>query len=153
MLSNFSTRTYHHSIHAGADLVAYQKAWGAPPKLVALIKDLHTHHAAVNRSEIDSAPVGTSGGYKQGCVLAPPLFNVCLDSIICQLLPQLPQLGVTICYKIDGHLMHCKKPTEEVLMCVRMYAENISLACDTIEKLRVAVTTMDATLPRWGTYN
>jgi len=51
-----------------------------------------------------------------GCVLAPPLFNVCLDSVIRQLLPQLQRLGVTICYKIDGQLTHCKNPTEEVLM-------------------------------------
>jgi len=123
---------------------------GAPPKLVALIRDLHTHHSAVICSEVDSAPVGTSVGFKQGCVLAPPLFNVCLDSVIRQLLPQLQQLGVTICYKIDGHIMHCKKPTEEVLMWILMYADDISLACDTAEKLRVAVTTMDATFLRWG---
>ena len=55
--------------------------------------------------------------------------------------------GVTICYKIDGQLMHCKKPTEEVLMWI---LNDISLACDTAEKLRVAVTTMDATFLRWG---
>ncbi len=101
------------------DSVDREMAWqlllsrGAPPKLVALIRDLHTHHSAVICSEVDSAPVGTSVEFKQGCVLAPPLFNVCLDSVIRQLLPQLQQLGVTICYKIDGQLMHCKKPTEE----------------------------------------
>jgi len=37
---------------------------GAPPKLVALIRDLHTHHSAVIRSEVDSAPVDTSVGFK-----------------------------------------------------------------------------------------
>ena len=30
------------------------------------------------------------------------------------------------------------------------YADDISLACDTAEKLRVAVTTMDATFLPWG---
>ncbi len=138
------------------DSVDREMAWqillsrGAPPKLVALIRDLHMHHSAVIRSEVDSAPVGTSVGFKQGCVLAPPLFNVCLDSVIRQLLPQLQQLGVTISYKIDGQLMHCKKPTEEVLMWILMYVDDISLACDTAEKLRVAVTTMDATFLRRG---
>ena len=120
---------------------------GAPPKLVALIKDLHRHHSAVIRSEVDSAPVSTSVGLKQGCVLAPPFFDVCLDSVIRQLLPQ---LGVTICYKIDGQLMHCKNSTEEVLMWILLYADDISLACDTSEKLREAVITMDATFLRWG---
>ena len=138
------------------DSVDREMAWqillsrGALPKLVALIRDFHTHHSAVIRSEVDSAPVGTSVGFTQGCVLAPLFFNVCLDSVICQLLPQLQQLGDTICYKIDGQLMHCKKPAEEVLIWILMYADDISLACDTAEKLRVAVTTMDATFLRWG---
>ena len=35
-------------------------------------------------------------------------------------------------------------------MGILMYADDISLACDTAEKLRVAVTTMDATFLRWG---
>ena len=74
----------------------------------------------------------------------------CLDSVMRQLLPQLQQLGVTICYKIDGQLMHCKNPTEEVLMWILLYADDISLACDTAEKLREAVITMDAIFLRWG---
>jgi len=78
------------------------------------------------------------------------LFNVCLDSVIRQLLPQLQRLGVTICYKIYGQLMHCKNPTEEVLMWILLYADDISLACDTAKKLREAVITMDATFLRWG---
>jgi len=141
------------------DSVDREMAWqillsrGAPQKLVALIRDLHAHHSAVIRSQVDSVPVGTSVGFKQGCVLAPPLFNVCLDSVICQLLPQLQRLGVTICYKIKGQLMHCKSPTEEVLMWILLYADDIFLACDTAEKLREAVITMDATFLRWGTYN
>jgi len=94
---------------------------GAPLKLFALIRDLHTHHSAVIRSQVDSAPVGTSVGFKQGRVLAPPLFNVCLDSVIRQLLPQLQRLGVT------------KNPIEEVLMWILLYADDISLACDTAE--------------------
>ena len=88
---------------------------GAPPKLVALIKDLHTHHLAVICSEVDSPPVCTNVGFKQGCVLAPPFFNICLV-VICQLLPHLQRLGVTKCFKTDGQLRHCKNPTEEELM-------------------------------------
>ena len=138
------------------DSVDREMAWqillsrGAPPKLVALIRNLHTHHSAVIRSEVDFAQIGTSVVFKQGYVLAPPLFDVCLDSVIRQLLPQLQRLGITICNKIDGQLMHCKNPTEEVLMWILLYGDDISLACDTAEKLREAVITMDATFLRWG---
>ncbi len=35
-------------------------------------------------------------------------------------------------------------------MWIVMYADDISLACDTAEKLRVPATTMDDTFLRWG---
>ncbi len=38
-------------------------------------------------------------------------------------------------------------------MWILLYADDISLACDTAEKLSEAVTTMDAIFLRWGTYN
>ena len=123
---------------------------GAPPKLVALIKDLHAHHSAIIRSEVDSSPVITNVGFKQGCVLAPPLFNICLDTVVRQLLPYLRRLGVTKCFKIDGQLRHCKNPTEEELMWILLYADDISLICDSAEKLREAVTVMDTTILRSG---
>ena len=93
----------------------------APPKLVALIKDLHTQHSAIICREVGPPlppppPVKTNVGFKQGCVLAPPLFNICLDTVGRQLLPCLQQLGVIICFKIDGQLRHCKNPTWEELM-------------------------------------
>ena len=35
-------------------------------------------------------------------------------------------------------------------MWILLYADDISLACDTADKLKEAVTTMDATFLRWG---
>ena len=69
--------------------------------------------------------------------------------MIRQLLPELQRLGVTIRYKIDSQLMHCKSLAEEVLMWIMLYDDDIPLVCDTTEKLREAVTTMDATVLRW----
>ena len=120
---------------------------GAPPKLVALIKDLHTHHSAVIRSEVDSPPVHV---LVPPCVLAPPLFNICLDTVVRQLLPHLQRLGDTICFKIDGQLRHCKNPTKGELMWILLYADDTSLVRGSAEKLREAVTVMDATFLRWG---
>ena len=63
-------------------------------------------------------------------MLAPPCFNICLDTVIRELQPELQRLGVTICYKLDGQLMHCKNPTEEELMWIMLYADDISLVRD-----------------------
>ena len=122
---------------------------GVPAKLVALIRDLHTDHSAIIRAELDSQAVPTDIGYKQGCVLAPDLFNITLDTVVRQLLPQLRQLGVSIVYKIDGQLMHSRKPTHEELMWILMYADDISLVCDDVDNLRTAVTLMDTTSTQW----
>ena len=71
-------------------------------------------------------------------MLAPPLFNVCFSTVIRQLLPELQLVVITIWYKIDGQLMHCKNLTEEVLTWILLYADDISLVCDSAEKLREA---------------
>lgn len=115
------------------DSVDRSMAWqillsrGAPSKLVALIKDLHTDHSASICSEGNSAPVGTEAGFKQGCVLAPALFIFILDTVVKQLLPQLRQLGVTICYKFDGQLMRRGKLSEEELMWLLLMTALLSV--------------------------
>ncbi len=130
------------------DSVDREMAWqillsrGAPPKLVALIRDRHTHHSPVTRSKVDYAPVGTTVGFKQGYVLAQPLCNVCCDSVICQL-------------QLQRHLLQDIRPKRalqktQVMMQILLYADDISLACDTAEKLREAVITMDATCLQSG---
>ena len=54
-------------LHARFDQgLCYSGLIDAPRKLVALLKDLQTHHSAVIRSEVDSAPVDTGVGFKQG---------------------------------------------------------------------------------------
>ncbi len=78
-----------------SDSVDRGRAWqillstGAPPKLVALIKDLHTNHSVTIRAELDCQPIVTDNDFKQGYTLAPNLFNVVLDSVVRRLLPQL----------------------------------------------------------------
>ena len=89
-------------------------------------------------------------GFKQGCNLAPDLFTITLDTIVKQLLPQLRQLGVTISYKLDGQIMHSRNPTEEDLLWILLYADDISLVCDDIANLSTAVTLMDNTFTQWG---
>ena len=69
---------------------------GAPAKLVVLIEDLHIGHSAVIMGTVDSPAVGTDAGFKQGCVLAPELFNLYLDAAVRALLPVLRTLGVKI---------------------------------------------------------
>lgn len=54
------------------------------------------------------------------------------------------QLGITTCFKIDSELRHCKNVTEEELMWVLLYADDISLVYNTAETLREAGTVVAA---------
>ena len=117
---------------------------------MALIKDLDTGHSAIIRGAIDSPAVGTDAGLKQGCVLAPELFNLYLDTSVRALLPALRSLGVKISYKIDGQLRECKKPTHDELVWILMYADDICLIADDLENLRQAITAMDAAFLTYG---
>ena len=123
---------------------------GAPAKLVALIKDLHTGHSAVIRGAVDSPAVGTDAGFKQGCVLATELFNLYLDTAVRVLLPVLRCLGVKISYKIDGQLSECKNPTHSELVWILMYADDICLIANNPDNLRQAITAMDAAFLTYG---
>ena len=53
-------------------------------------------------------------------------------------------------FKIDGQLRYCTNPTEEELIWILLYAKYICLICDTAEKLREAITVMNATFLCWG---
>ena len=103
-----------------SDSADWDLAWrillirGAPPKLVALLRDLHTHHCGIIRAELDSADVHIDKGCKQGCVNAPGLFSVYLDTVVRQLQDAfLLQAGVGIQYRINGDLKQVLKPTSE----------------------------------------
>ena len=123
---------------------------GAPTKLVALIRDLHTGHSAVIRGEVDSRPVASAAGFKQGCVLAPDLFSLYLDTAVRSLQPVLRSLGVRISYKIDGQLSECKHPTHDELVWILMYADDICLIADNPDDLEQAIVAMDAAFLTYG---
>jgi len=70
---------------------------GAPPKLVNLIKDLHTHHSPVICSKVDSAPQ-VLDSCRDVCLLHPYSMSVVTQSFAsysCR----------GICYKIQGQIV------------------------------------------------
>ena len=63
---------------------------------------------------------------------------------------QLQKLDVTLAYRFDSQLMHSRNPTHEELMWILLYADQISLVCDDINRLRMADALMDSTFLQWG---
>ena len=124
---------------------------GAPAKLIALIKNLHDSHRCVVRAEqMQSEWFSVSTGVKQGDVLAPMLFNLYMDTIVQQLLPQLQAMGASIWYSLDGQLTEARHPTHEQLLWILLYADDAVLMCRTAEQLQAAVLATDIAFTQWG---
>ena len=82
------------------------RAYSVPPLLVELLVDLHTGiQAAVRLGPLKGEPFDVSCGARQGCVIAPLLFNVFIDFVVRQALARMPSdCGVAGAFGCDGTL-------------------------------------------------
>ena len=85
---------------------------GFPPKMLQLIKDLHTNTTCAMQADKDKQGswFQVSTGFKQGDVNAPLFFNILLDSICRYIESKADELGFSLAYNIDGHLTGRRKP-------------------------------------------
>ena len=88
-------------------LFAALERFGCPPTTLRLLRALHTGNtAAVRIGGETSDPFGVTMGVKQGCVLAPLLFNVFLLAVtkLCsqQAESEQERPGVHLRYRCDG---------------------------------------------------
>ena len=79
------------------------RRFDCPVKLVNIIKSLHTRNEA--RVILGNEP--TNGltllnGVRQGCVLAPFLFNLYMSVILILVVQRLHSTGVCLRYRLDG---------------------------------------------------
>ena len=112
---------------------------GLSAKIQRLIRDLHTGtHSSIRAYDDVSEPFEVNRGVRQGCILAPALFNVFLDHTLRIALDKNPS-GVKIRYTLDGevYVKEYDKETEieEVLLAL-LYADDMAIVCDDAEALK-----------------
>lgn len=135
-----------------------QLAWkilrkrGAPAKLVTLLADLHDDTESALKADSSKADswfqVGT--GLRQGDVNAPLLFNVYIDIAVKCFQPLIQHLGITLSYKIDGHLVQCKNPSLFKVSWILKYADDIALISDNAKDIKEALDIVDETFREFG---
>ena len=142
------------------DSVDRETAWkallhrGAPPKIVELLRDMHTEtRYAVRAPGLgigDTFSVET--GFKQGDVISPMLFNLYMDCVIREVMPKIKSLGITFRYVINGalHETDSRVLGEEDLLWILLYADDIALMSDDANKLQRMVTALHLAFQRWG---
>jgi len=140
------------------DSVDRETAWkvleckGVSPKLVQMLRGLHSDTTCVVRAfDGTSEPFQIHTGFKQGCVLAPTLFNIFIDTIARQILRIIEgHSGIKLIYKIDGQLRISKNPDLSMIIWILMYADDIALFSDNAESLEVAAQEVHQKMKQWG---
>ena len=111
------------------DLIRYAlQAKGFGEGLIATVMDAYsnaTTRYVINGSTSD--PIFINRGVRQGCPLAPTLFNLCIEGLLERLTRQTED-GVTI---------------EDTVVAVQAYADDLILVSDTEEGLRKLATTLE----------
>jgi hypothetical protein len=123
------------------------RVYGVHTKLIELLMDLHTGtQAAVRMGGMLSEWFDVHGGVRQGCVIAPMLFNIYMDFVVRQAMAQMPDgCGVELAYHADGKL-HRKKwgsGGNLELLSVLLYADDMVLLSDNREELATMLQVMD----------
>ena len=124
-------------------------------KVQRLVQSLHTNTHATVRAYgqlSDSFPV--TNGVRQGCVLAPALFNIFLDHILHVALANSPD-GITIRYtKANSRITINNRVTQpeefDELIQQLLYADDMAILCDDADGLTRLVCRLDEVTQQWG---
>jgi hypothetical protein len=117
--------------------------FGVPPGFLGIIRSFHDGMvASVQQGGLQSDPFSVAVGVKQGCVLAPVIFNMYLVAVT--LLSSLnvdPQDGVQLRFRLDGNLFNLRRlqaPTKVTVIQLLdlQYADDCALVAHSPESLQ-----------------
>jgi len=133
--------------------------FGCPPRFVNLVRQLHTDTSASVISGGDmSEPFPISVGVKQGCVLAPVLFNIYLVAVTFltqQRDHDRDNPGVSLRYRTDGGAfklsrLRARTLTRNVIVTDLQYADDAAVMAHTPQALQNVLTAYDEAYRRVG---
>ena len=131
--------------------------FGCPPTFLAVLTALHDGAMArVISGGGKSDPFTVGSGVRQGCVIAPILFNLFLAGVMktsAHLL--LPDAGIPIKYRLDGNLfnlrrLQAKTKVTKVIIRDLQYADDAAYVSCSSEHLQHTLNTLADTYNRAG---
>jgi hypothetical protein len=131
------------------------RTYRVPSKIVELLEDLHTGTLAAVRLGGDRGGEFTvSSGVRQGCIVAPLLFNVFLDFVVKQALESMPpDAGVGVQFRADGRTLFDKGRGQSLTLqriALLLYADDMVLFSTVPENLVLMLQRVDEAAERFA---
>lgn len=121
-------------------LWSIMERFGVPPKFLSVCKSLHENNwAMVKYNNKLSEPFQTHTGVRQGCVLAPLLFNIFSAALTIIVDNRLEERGIALRYRFDGGLFNTqrlKAKTRVRYITDMQYADDCALLAESAEQLQ-----------------
>ena len=120
---------------------------GCPPKFVKIVREFHNDmNARVTMGGRESDPFAVGSGVRQGCVMAPVLFNmylVCVTTLLRRTVQE--RSGITIDFRLDGSLFNIRRFQARTKISVEhildlQYADDCALVANSPVALQTALT-------------
>ena len=140
------------------DFVPQQALWlvlqkyGIPPVLVNLIKSLHEGMTAEVRVDGATSPgIQVTNGLRQGCTIAPTLFNLYFNLVVEEWRRRCQPLGVEVLYKFGGKLVgeRTRRPSK-VAVTELQFADDVAVLGSTREEIERTVNVLEEVASQWG---
>ena len=142
------------------DSVLRQTLWcvlekyGVPPTMVSVIKSFHEGMTAVVRvGDSVTDDIEVTNDLRQGCTLAPTLFNLYFSAMVACWRHRCPQAGVEVRYKIRGRLVGdrtAKARLQKVWVTESKFADDVALYATTRVVLEQIAGEFVRTTAEWG---
>ena len=133
-------------------LWAVLRKYGIPPPLVNIIQSLHDGMKAevtVNGATTDSIDV--TNGLRQGCTIAPTLFNLYFNLVIAEWRRRCGCFGAEVLYKCAGKLVgeRTRRPLKTTVTELQ-FADDAALVGISREEIERAARVLDEVTSEWG---
>ena len=121
-------RKAYDSVPQEAMRKALQK-YGLPPEVVRLVKSFHEYMSATLRIHGESleGEIAVTGGLRQGCTMAPTLFNLFFNLVVEAWHWECREVVVTVLYSADGHLIGSRSKMEQTSWSELQFADDMAV--------------------------
>ena len=127
---------------------------GVPPRMLGIIRSFHDGMVArVRVGDHRTDDIVVNNGLRQGCVLAPTLFNIYFSAVVAYWRDRSPQAGITVKHRHGRKLVGdrtAKSRLDEVRVFESQFADDVAVYATTREAFERATLELLHAASVWG---